>query len=77
MLSFEPMPFKSGQRADSLGPVGLPEVCRGQTERRFTLSDDPRLLDQRLIEELAAAWSRQGQAAHARSEEPRQRPNPG
>ena len=33
------------QRADSLGPVGLPDACRGQTERRFTLSDDPRLLD--------------------------------
>jgi len=33
------------QRASSLGPVGLPDDCRGQTERRFTLSDDPRLLD--------------------------------
>jgi hypothetical protein len=29
----------------SLGKVGLPDECRGQTERRFTLSDDPRLLD--------------------------------
>ena len=29
----------------SLGQVGLPEQCRGQTTRRFTLSDDPRLLD--------------------------------
>ncbi len=34
-----------GQRAASLGLVGLPDVCRGQTQRRFTLSDDPRLLD--------------------------------
>ena len=34
-----------GRRASSLGPVGLPDSCRGQTERRFTLSDDPRLLD--------------------------------
>lgn len=34
-----------GQRAASLGLVGLPDSCRGQTERRFTLSDDPRLLD--------------------------------
>ncbi|MCQ4312223.1 DUF4105 domain-containing protein [Pseudomonas stutzeri] len=34
-----------GQRAASLGLVGLPDRCRGQTERRFTLSDDPRLLD--------------------------------
>ncbi len=33
------------QRASSMGAVGLPEDCRGQTERRFTLSDDPRLLD--------------------------------
>ncbi len=29
----------------SLGPIGLAERCRGQTARRFTLSDDPRLLD--------------------------------
>ncbi|UCJ16653.1 DUF4105 domain-containing protein [Pseudomonas sp. MM211] len=29
----------------SMGAVGLPAECRGQTERRFTLSDDPRLLD--------------------------------
>ncbi|WP_068828975.1 Lnb N-terminal periplasmic domain-containing protein [Pseudomonas sp. BMS12] len=27
------------------GPVGLREECRGQTARRFSLSDDPRLLD--------------------------------
>ena len=27
------------------GEVGLPSQCRGQTERRFTLSDDPRFLD--------------------------------
>ncbi|UFQ97669.1 DUF4105 domain-containing protein [Pseudomonas wenzhouensis] len=33
------------QHARSLGLVGLPEDCRGQSERRFTLSDDPRLLD--------------------------------
>ncbi len=33
------------QRADSLGLIGLPDNCRGQTWRRFTLSDDPRLLD--------------------------------
>ncbi|MFJ4431823.1 DUF4105 domain-containing protein [Pseudomonas sp. NPDC089395] len=29
----------------TLGKVGLTEECRGQAERRFTLSDDPRLLD--------------------------------
>ena len=33
------------QREQSLGSVGLPEHCRGQTARRFTLSDDPLLLD--------------------------------
>nr|WP_234461715.1 DUF4105 domain-containing protein [Stutzerimonas stutzeri] len=33
------------QRAASLGLIGLPDGCRGQTARRFTLSDDPRLLD--------------------------------
>ncbi|MGG2398948.1 DUF4105 domain-containing protein [Pseudomonas sp. SH1-B] len=33
------------QRARSIGLVGLPDDCRGQTERRFTLSDDPHLLD--------------------------------
>lgn len=29
----------------SLGLIGLPARCRGQAERQFTLSDDPRLLD--------------------------------
>ncbi|CAI8768246.1 DUF4105 domain-containing protein [Pseudomonas sp. IT-P258] len=29
----------------SSGLVGIPDQCRGQTGRRFTLSDDPRLLD--------------------------------
>jgi hypothetical protein len=36
---------RCSQQAGSLGPVGLAERCRGQTGRRFTLSDDPRLLD--------------------------------
>ncbi|WP_095083397.1 DUF4105 domain-containing protein [Pseudomonas sp. Irchel s3h17] len=30
---------------NSSGLVGIPDQCRGQTGRRFTLSDDPRLLD--------------------------------
>lgn len=30
---------------DSQGKVGQRDECRGQPERRFTLSDDPRLLD--------------------------------
>lgn len=33
------------QQARSLGEPGLPAECRGQTARRFTLGDDPRLLD--------------------------------
>ena len=42
--SYRQLAFCS-QRASSLGKVGLPDSCRGQTGRRFTLSDDPRLLD--------------------------------
>ncbi|MFN3579892.1 MAG: DUF4105 domain-containing protein [Pseudomonas sp.] len=30
---------------NSLGPVGQPAKCLGQSQRRFTLSDDPRLLE--------------------------------
>ncbi|WP_413793462.1 MULTISPECIES: DUF7844 domain-containing protein [unclassified Pseudomonas] len=33
------------RRNDSAGLIGLPDECRGQNGRRFTLSDDPRLLD--------------------------------
>ncbi|CAM3625027.1 hypothetical protein CCOS865_00028 [Pseudomonas reidholzensis] len=33
------------RQQDSLGLIGLPGECRGEAERRFTLSDDPRLLD--------------------------------
>lgn len=33
------------RQADSTGEIGLPNACRGETDRRFTLSDDPRLLD--------------------------------
>jgi len=34
-----------GARLQTQGAVGLPAGCRGQGERRFRLSDDPRLLD--------------------------------
>lgn len=34
-----------GQQHSSLGPVGLPAACQGQSQRHFTLSDDPRLLE--------------------------------
>jgi hypothetical protein len=33
------------RRTSSAGLIGLPDECRGQNDRRFTLSDDPRLLD--------------------------------
>ena len=33
------------RQAARSGAIGLPAECRGQTERRFTLSDDPHLLD--------------------------------
>jgi hypothetical protein len=33
------------RQGNSMGNIGLRDSCRGQTERRFTLSDDPRLLD--------------------------------
>ncbi|MDR9751281.1 DUF4105 domain-containing protein [Pseudomonas sp. SZMC_28357] len=33
------------RRNNSAGLIGIPDECRGQTNRRFTLSDDPRLLD--------------------------------
>lgn len=37
--------LRCSRQSASIGKVGLPDECRGQTERRFTLSDDPRLLD--------------------------------
>jgi len=37
--------WRCRQAERDLGPVGLREECRGQSERRFSLSDDPRLLD--------------------------------
>ncbi|RIA19251.1 uncharacterized protein DUF4105 [Ectopseudomonas oleovorans] len=57
------------QRAASLGSVGLPADCRGQTERRFTLSDDPRLLDlagwQQLVGKRGAREMDNGQVARS------------
>ena len=37
--------WRCRQAERGLGPVGLRDECRGQSERRFSLSDDPRLLD--------------------------------
>lgn len=36
---------RCGARRKSIGAVGLPVECLGQTQRRFTFSDDPRLLE--------------------------------
>ncbi|QPL31807.1 DUF4105 domain-containing protein [Pseudomonas fragi] len=36
---------RCARQSSNAGLIGLPDQCRGQTERRFTLSDDPRLLD--------------------------------
>lgn len=33
------------RRLNSAGLIGMPDECRGQNGRRFTISDDPRLLD--------------------------------
>lgn len=33
------------RRFNSAGQIGIPDECRGQNGRRFTISDDPRLLD--------------------------------
>lgn len=33
------------RRFNSSGLIGIPDECRGQNGRRFTISDDPRLLD--------------------------------
>lgn len=40
------------QRSQRLGSIGLPEACRGQNQRQFTLSDDPQFLE-------LAGWSQQ------------------
>ncbi|WP_341707629.1 DUF4105 domain-containing protein [Halopseudomonas sp.] len=37
--------WRCAARMQTQGPIGLPPHCRGQTERRFRLRDDPRLLD--------------------------------
>ncbi len=48
------------QQQESLGLVGLPPRCRGQGERDFSLSDDPRLLD-------LAGWPEQAGQRGARA----------
>ncbi|MDM8189534.1 DUF4105 domain-containing protein [Pseudomonas koreensis] len=36
---------RCSRRFNSVGLIGIPDECRGQNGRRFTISDDPRLLD--------------------------------
>lgn len=50
----------------SVGKVGLPGICHGQHSRRFTLSDDPRLLD-------LAGWQQMPGQRGAREQENGQR----
>jgi len=53
------------RQASSVGEVGIGDRCRGQTERRFTLSDDPRLLD-------LAGWPQYVGRRHEREQDNRQ-----
>ncbi|MEH6564115.1 MAG: DUF4105 domain-containing protein [Halopseudomonas sp.] len=54
------------QQQQSAGPVGLAPRCRGEARRRFTLSDDPRLLD-------LAGWPERVGARGARESDNQQR----
>ena len=53
-------------RQQMQGDAGLPAICRGQTQRRYTLSDDPRLLD-------LAGWPQRVSSRGARETENHQR----
>ncbi len=58
------------QQARSQGDIGLPGECRGQSERRFTLSDDPHLLD------LAGWAQRVGQRGAREADNPQELRSP-
>ncbi len=62
----------------SSGPIGQRDLCRGQTQRRFSLSDDPRLLDlagwQQLVGRRGSREQDNGQVA--RSPDPYELSNP-
>lgn len=66
------------RHAQTLGLVGLPEQCRGQTARRFTLSDDPVLLDLAGWPQRVARRGARAQANHqvARSPDSYELSNP-
>lgn len=57
---------RCSQRQRVQGDAGLPGACRGQTARRYTLSDDPRLLD-------LAGWPQRVSTRGAREAENHQR----
>jgi hypothetical protein len=58
------------RHAQTLGLVGLPEQCRGQTARRFTLSDDPVLLDLAGWPQRVARRGARAQANHQDARSP-------
>jgi len=70
--------WRCDARLASNGPVGQPGHCRGQTGRRFSLSDDPRLLDlagwQQQVGRRGAREHENGQVA--RSPDPYELSNP-
>ena len=69
---------RCNRQAASLGGIGLPEQCRGQAERRFTLSDDPRLLDLAGWQQAIGRRGEREQDNHqnARSPDPYELSNP-
>ncbi|WP_421682871.1 DUF4105 domain-containing protein [Stutzerimonas urumqiensis] len=69
---------RCGWREASAGLVGLPAACRGQTGRRFTLSDDPRLLDLAGWQQRVGTRGEREAENHqvARSPDPYERRNP-
>lgn len=66
------------QRAAAHGLVGLPSECRGQTARRFSLADDPRLLDLAGWPQYVGRYGQREQhnAQVARSPDPYELSNP-
>jgi hypothetical protein len=70
--------WRCRQAAQVSGPVGQRDLCRGQTARRFSLSDDPQLLDlagwQQQVGKRGAREQDNGQVA--RSPDPYELSNP-
>ncbi len=66
------------QQLNSHGPIGLADSCRGQSQRRFSLSDDPRLLDLAGWQERAGQRGQRDQSNDQvdRSPDPYEQTNP-